>query len=84
MGPESARDQCNKEGCNGCSNCSGSRDTGNYYRPAKSITEASMSEIRCELRRRREERKKISRNATKQNQIKALQAEIRRLEKELE
>jgi hypothetical protein len=82
---ESARDQCRKEGCSGCSDCGGRYSRS--YEPAsvlRDITQFTDEEVKKELLRRRGERKRKHRNATKLTKIKALENEIARIRKELE
>ena len=50
----------------------------------KTLSEYSSAEIRAELARRRNDRRKIHRNARTNEKIRALEKEIENLKKELE
>ncbi len=50
MAPESSRDQCNKEGCNGCRHCSGNSNASSV-----SIRDLSVSELKTALKKAQQE-----------------------------
>lgn len=83
---ESGADQCRKEGCRGCESCVSPRASVGYIRSQEtpSIRDFSIEEIKKELQRRREERRKTLRNAAKLNKIKTLESEIAKIKADLE
>jgi hypothetical protein len=73
--------KCEEKGCSTCCYCNRSFDE--RIAVARLLGDYTSAEIRAELTRRRDERRKQHRNAKTNNRIKVLEYEIGRLKKEL-